>query len=414
MGILTHIFKDRGADDRTERIYLDHAAATPIRASVLEKMKPYWREVYGNPGAIHAEGRHAANAVAEARGSVARELAVRPDEVTFTSGGTEANNLALFGVVGAARAAGRAPGDIEIISTEIEHPSIIESLKVLEQEGVRIIYVPTDQYGLIDQKKLTELITEHTLLISFSYVNSEVGTIEDVKHITHAVRKYKKHHPAQELFVHLDAAQAPLWLPCRVDSLGVDSLSLDSGKFCGPKGAGVLVHKRSVPIARMVYGGGQESGLRSGTENVPLVVGFAAALAEAQDSYEKRAERVSLLRDRFIRSLEKEITDVSINGSTERRVANNINISIRGVDGEYAVVALDEAGVAASTRSACGSLKGGGSSVVRQLSGEHDRAFQTIRFTLGEETTEAQLDSVVQALAAHVALVRTDGEDLTQ
>lgn len=392
---------------RSRRVYLDYAAATPVREDVFDAMQPYFEKKFANPGAIHEEGQEAARVVAKARARIGDVLRTPSDTIVFTSGGTEANNLALIGTVHHALGEGREAQDIEIITTEIEHPSVLEAVRELKKIGVIVTYTPVDTSGNILLEELKKRINAKTLLISFSYVNSEVGTVADVQRITHLVRTYKKKHPEQKLFVHLDAAQAPLWLPCRFDSLGVDYMSLDAGKMYGPKGVGALVRKRGTALSPILFGGGQEVGLRPGTENVPLIVGFAEALVVAQSRFEKRSVEVKEMREYCIERLEKEIEGVTLHGTRTNRVANNVNISIKGVAGEYAVVALDVGGVAASTKSACGGKKTGGSYVVRALTGDDTTANETIRLTLGEETKKSDIDAMLKVLKAHVSLVRS-------
>ena len=399
-------FSKSGERSEGERVYFDYAAATPLALEVKEAMEPYWQKDFANASAIHKEGQAARKAVEDARGDMAKVLRCRAPEITFTSGGTESNNLAIFGVVEAKVQSGTPYSEIEVISTLIEHPSVLEALKVLENRGVVVRYVPVDEGGRIVDSEFRQLLNEKTLLIVFSYVNSEVGVIENVKHLTHIVRRYKTEHTEQELFVHLDASQAPLWLPCQSDSLGVDLMTLDGGKMYGPKGVGILMHKGYVPITHQTFGGDQESGLRAGTENTALIVGMARAMARANARALERSEEVSKLRDVLIEKLEKEIVGVHLNGSREHRVANNVNISIKGVDGEYAVVWLDNNGVAASTKSACSGAKGGGSHVVRTLTEDEGRSMETIRLTLGEETTEKDLEKVIAVLKEHEKLVR--------
>ncbi|MBI4086543.1 cysteine desulfurase [Candidatus Kaiserbacteria bacterium] len=386
----------------SDRIYLDYAAATPVRPEVFAAMQPYFSERFANPSAIHEEGRVARAAVEAARAIVAKLLKIRLEEVTCTSGGTEANNLALFGVVEAAVAGGAHPKDIEVISTMIEHPSVLEALDVLEKRGVGVRLAPVTEEGRIDMRGFETLLSPKTLLVTFAYVNSEVGVVEDVKRVVRTVREYeRKSAEGRKVFIHLDASQAPLWLPCAMDALGVDLMTLDAGKCYGPKGAGVLAHKRHVPLRSQSFGGDQEGGLRAGTENVPLIVGCAEALHIAQENYEERADKVGALRDFFFKTLEEKIPNVLINGSREHRVANNCNISIPGIDGEFAVVTLDTHGIAASTRSACAGGKGSGSHVVAAITHDADRAGNTIRFTLGEETTREDLVHVAMALSEH-------------
>lgn len=386
------------------RIYLDYAAATPVREEVFEAMRPFFSHVFGNPSAIHAEGREAREAVDNARAIVARLLKIRSEEVTFTSGGTEANNIALFGVVDAAMARGVAAHDIEIISTAIEHPSLLQALESLKARGVTVRFLAVDHEGLIDIKEFTKLLSPKTLLVTFAYANSEIGVVQDVRRIVRQVRASEVN--GQKIYIHLDASQAPLWLLCAMDSLGVDLMTLDAGKYYGPKGAGVLAHKRQVPLIAHLFGGDQEGGLRPGTENVPLIVGCACALRIAQEGQAERADEVGALRDLFFAEVQRAIPEVLINGSREHRVANNCNISISGIDGEFTVVTLDAHGIAASTRSACAGGKEGGSHVVAAITGDKERANNTIRFTLGEETTKEDILRTVKILAKHVTSIR--------
>ncbi len=396
------------------RIYLDYAAATPVRDEVFEAMRPYFRDAFANPSAIHEEGRVARKAVDDARATIASLLKIRAEEVTLTSGGTEANNLAILGLVDAAVAQGVVPRDIEIISTAIEHPSVLKALDVLKKRDVTVHFVPVDSGGLIDIKALVKLLSPKTLLVTFAYVNSEVGVVQDVRRIVRTIREtergaVKEGGKKDETYVHIDASQAPLWLPCAMDSLGVDMMTLDAGKCYGPKGVGVLARRRHVLLAPNIFGGDQEQGLRPGTENVPLIVGCAHAFAAAQEPQrlETRARKVSTLRDLLFDELEKTIPEILTNGSREHRVANNCNISIPGIDGEFAVVTLDTHGIAASTRSACAGGKGSGSHVVAAITGDQQRANNTVRFTLGEETTKEEILRTVEILSQHVITLHT-------
>lgn len=388
---------------KERRVYLDYAAATPVRAEVRAAMESYFAEQCGNPSSIHQEGRRARAAVEAARARIAALLRVRPEEITFTSGGTEANNLAILGVVSThARL-----GDIHIISTAIEHSSVLETLAELQKDGTRVSFAPVDTGGLIILAEFEKLFSPETLLVTFAYVNSEIGVVQDVRRLVRVVRNYEREHGAQ-IFVHLDASQAPLWLPCAMDSLGVDMLTLDASKCYGPKGVGVLAHKRRVPLSAQTFGGGQEAGLRSGTENVPLVVGCAEALRLAQERYAPRAERVGARRDSFLTTLRAAIPGLLLNGSEINRVANNCNISIPSIDGEFAVVWLDQRGIAASTRSACDAGSASVSQVIATISGgDSARAHGSIRFTLGEATTDTDLTYTATVLAAHVAAVKS-------
>ena len=371
-------------------------------------MQPYFQKHWANPGAVYAEGVRARQALEDARLSVARILRVRSEDILFTGGGTESNNLAIFGVVEYLHATGRAFDDMEILTTKIEHPSILEAVAVLAAQGVRVTYVPILESGRIDMERFKTLLSSKTVLVTTAYVNSEIGVVQDIKKLTRIVRAWNKEHTAHVL-VHVDASQAPLWFSCAVDMLGADLLTLDAGKCYGPKGVGVLVRRHRIPLRPRTFGGGQEGGLRSGTENVPLIVGCAKAIERAQQQHEKRSALVKTLRDQFFRLLTVHVPQSVVNGSLEHRAPNNVNISILGLDSEYAVIWLDAKGIAASTKSACGAGKGNGSDVVREMTRDEKRALSTIRFTLGEETTLKDVTRAVEVLTAHCIRVQGTG-----
>lgn len=387
------------------RIHLDFASTTPVHPSVFVAMEPYFSHVWANPSALYKEGVTARAVIDNARTELAQVLRVRAEDVTFTSGGTEANNLALIGVVEAYQKKGTQYEEMEIITTRMEHPSILETLAYLASRGVVVKYAEVNTEGLIEVSSFEKLLTTKTILCTFAYVNSEIGVIQDIKKITRIVRKWNETHGVR-VYVHTDASQAPLWLPCALDALGADLMTLDAGKCYGPKGVGVLVHRHWVELAPASFGGGQESGLRSGTENTPLIVGCVRAIVRAQESWQSRSEAVAMLRDRFIALLCEAIPESIVNGSIASRVANNVNISIPELDTEYAVIWLDARGVAASTRSACGGDDGMGSHVVREMTKDDARSMSTIRFTLGEETTVRDISYAVQVLKEHVVFVR--------
>jgi len=390
---------------KKRRIYLDYAAATPVRQRVLDSMQRFYRDDFANPSAIHQEGVRARTAINDAREKIARTLKVRPEHVYFTGSGTESNNIAILGTIEAKKQEGVAYADMEVISTPLEHPSVLKTLEHLQSLGVTVVYVGVSDEGLIRIKSVQQLLSEKTVLVTFAYVNSEIGVIQEVGKITRAVRAFEKKH-AVHIYVHTDAAQAPLWLSCEIDRLTVDLLTLDAGKCYGPKGVGVLVLRHGVTLMPVSYGGPQEGGLRPATENVAGIVGAAEAIVLAQSQYEIRAQKVHKLRDYMIEELLK-IDRVVLNGSKEQRVANNINISIPGIDSEFAVVVLDEKGIACSTKSACSGAGGGGSSVVLAISHDDARASSSIRFSLGEETTHTEIKRAVFVLSGHVAKART-------
>lgn len=391
-----------------KRIYLDYAAATPVSREVKQVMLPYMSGDFANPGAIHSEGQKAKQALEEARSMVAATLGVRSEGVIFTSNGTEANNLAIIGLVKSLRRNEGIPyEDIEIITTALEHPSIKEALVQLSAMKVVVTEVPVNEEGIINPQDLAKAISERTRLVTFAYANSEIGVVQNVSRLVREVRKVEK-EVGHKIFVHVDAAQAPLWLPCKLPPLGVNMMSLDAGKCEGPKGVGMLVTHGAVPLLPLLYGGGQESGLRPGTEAVPLIVGAAKALQLAQETFKDRAERVSKIRDEFFEIITSRYQDIIINGPKgENRLANNINISLPGFDTEYAVVYLDKHGVSASTKSACAGAGGGESAVVKAVSGDETRAKSTLRLTLGPKTSLADLEKTLSIIQKYRTLMGT-------
>ncbi|MDQ3467995.1 MAG: cysteine desulfurase, partial [Chloroflexota bacterium] len=330
------------ADDT---IYLDHAATTPVDAEVLSVMLPFFSEQYGNPSSIYRLGQDARAALDRARGSIARVLGCQADEILFTSGATESNNLALVGMLRPARAAAAAS---HIVTTTIEHHAVLSAAEALEAEGVVVSYVRCDSEGLVSAADVMAAVRPETRLISVMMANNEVGAIQPIAEIG-AVAK------ARGIPFHTDAVQAAGTLPPRVDDLGVDLLSLSAHKFYGPKGVGVLYIRRKTPIAYQQHGGGQEGGRRGGTENVPLIVGMAAALEKADWLRDAYVTRCQGLRDRLWSRIQEAIPDATLNGprDPERRLPNNLNIAIPGVQGETILLGLDMEGVAASAGSAC-------------------------------------------------------------
>jgi cysteine desulfurase len=325
---------------------------------------------------------------------------VRATGIIFTGGGTEANNLAIRGSVEALLKRGNSHSNIEIITTRLEHPSVQKTIEHLGERGLVVKYVTVNEEGLIDMREFETLLSPKTKLVSIAYVNSETGVLQDIKKISRIVKKWNQSHDGHVL-MHTDACQAPLWLSCALDALGVDMLTLDAGKCYGPKGVGVLARRQGVLLEPIVYGGGQEKGQRAGTENTALIVGCALAIEEAQERFEERSAHVCALRDFGLSLITRELPEAVINGSMEHRVANNINVSLPGFDTEFAVIVLDKHGIAASTRSACGSLEQAGSHVVREMTKDDTRAFSTLRFTLGEESEKKDLIAACSVLRMH-------------
>lgn len=383
-------------------MYLDYAAATPLLPASRKAMKPYLGKVFGNASAVHQEGVEARRAVELAREQVAAALQIRPELVTFTSGGTEANNLAIRGLIISLKSEGRELSDMEVITTKIEHPSIMETMKSLERRGVKVLYVPVDEEGKVKLQELMALVSDKTVLLSVAYANSEIGTVQSVRAVAKILRQAEAKYSSQ-VFFHLDAAQAPLWLSCQFSSLQADLVSLDVGKCNGPKGVGILLRSRRVNLKPTSLGGGQESGLRAGTENVAGIVGASVALSAAQKDWQERTIATAELRDKAIKHLQTEIPSVILNGPTgEDRLANNINISIPGLDTEFATIVLDKHGFAVSTKSACAGAGGGESAVVREISADPARATSTLRISLSPETKFSDLKRFTSILKNHI------------
>ena len=389
---------------KTKRIYLDYAAATPLRREVWQVMKPYLEGNFANASAIYEEGVVARRAVESARAEVAKALAVRPEDVTFTGNGTESNNLAIWGLIRAMSKANVPYSEMEIISTAVEHPSVKKVLEEVAELGITVLLAPVDSDGIVDKNEFRNLLSAKTRLVTIAYANSETGVVQDINELGRIVKDFERANNIPIPF-HTDASQAALWLPCQLEALSVDLLTLDAGKCYGPKGLGVLVHRRSVSLTNAIQGGAQESGLRPGTENVAAIVGGARAISIAQKDWRTRATSVMKLRDYLIKELLK-LPGVTLNGSATSRLANNVNISLSQVDTEYLVITLDANGIAASTKSACSGADGAGSAVVYAMTGDTERAEATLRLTLGEATTMKELKLAISAIKNHLELMK--------
>lgn len=360
-------------------MYLDYAAATPLDPRVLESMMPFLTDHYGNPSSIHAAGREARAAVEQARQNVADFIGCTPKEVVFTSGGTEANNWAIFGLAETYKGRGN-----HIISTPVEHDSVLEPLKQLEDKGFQITYLQPTKEGVIPPEQLKQAIKPETIFASIIYANNEIGTVQNIP----ALAKILKEH---NIPFHIDACQATNYLPMNRAELGVDLMTINSGKIYGPKGAGALIIRDGINITPLLFGGGQEFRMRSGTENVAAIVGFGTAI----QNIPPENERLTALRDTFIRQL-LAIPDVTLNGHPTDRLPNNINISIKGVDNESLLVRLDMEGIAASAGSACSSGSIEPSHVLTALRLPEETGKRSIRFSLGRSTTAKELQTVAQ------------------
>ena len=379
-----------------KRIYLDHAATTSLDKRVFEKMTPYFLDVYGNANSQHGFGRDAQKAVDEARDTIAKLIGAKPNEVYFTSGGTESDNWALRGTVKALKNKGN-----HIIMSSIEHAAMLTTAKELEKEGVEVSLIGVDEQGFINLDELKKAIRPTTVLISCMYANNEIGTIEPIEEIV----KIAKEHG---ILVHTDAVQAMGAVDINVKNLGVDMLSFSAHKFNGPKGVGALYIKNGIPMARLIAGGHQERTRRGGTTNVPGVVGFAEALKLTKESMAKDNEYVSSLRNRFVERVESEIPFVKLNGARDfsKRLPSNADFSFEFIEGESILFSLDMDGIAVSSGSACSSGSLEPSHVLLAIGLSEEKAHGTIRFSFGKENTMEEVDYVVDTLKSTIQRLR--------
>jgi cysteine desulfurase len=381
------------------RIYLDHAATTPLDPRVLEAMLPYLTTITGNPSSVHREGREARKGLDAARREVAAVLGTRPAEVVFTASGSEADALAIRGVVEAVSA--RSP---HVITSAIEHHAVLHTVQDLERRGrCRASYVPVDAEGFVDPDAVAAAVTEDTVLVSVMYANNEVGTIEPVADIARAVKRRNPH-----TLVHTDAVQAAGALDLDVNRLGVDLLSLAAHKFHGPKGMGALYVRDGVRLAPLVRGGSQERNRRAGTENVAGAVGLAAALRLAYAELDARTRHCARLRDRLLHEIPARIPGVRVNGPRHGalRLPNNVNCSIVGIEIEALLLGLDLAGIAASNGAACTSGALEPSHVLIAMGLPEELARNSLRLTLGKDTTDEDIERVLAVLPPLVARLR--------
>ena len=385
----------------TDRIYLDHAATTPLDERVLDAMLPYLRDHWGNASSLYAEAQEARRGLEGARRSIADVLGCKPQELVFTSGGSESDNLALRGAAYAARRQGRGE---HIITSAIEHHAVLHEAERLQEEGFRVTYLGVDGEGFIDLQDLEDAITDDTALVSIMYVNNEVGTIEP---IAGAVRVVKAKNP--RAVFHTDAVQTAGMLDINVDRLGVDLLSIGAHKFYGPKGVGALYVRQRTPIQWQQLGGGQEKNRRAGTENVAGVVGMAKALELAYEELDARNAHVSDLRDRLVYGAPERVPFVHITGPSDvsRRAANNFSACFEYLEGEAILIALDLAGVAASSGSACTSGSLEPSHVLTALGVPEDLARGSLRLTVGKDNTAKQIEYVLEVLPGIVSRIRS-------
>jgi cysteine desulfurase len=378
-----------------KRIYLDHAATTPTHPEVLEAMVPFFSESFGNPSSIHFFGQESRAAVDEAREQIASLIGAQREEIIFTSGGTEADNLALKGVALANRQRGN-----HIITTSIEHHAVLRSCGSLEELGFLVTYLSVDGHGLVDPDEVRKAVRPGTILVSIMHANNEVGTLQPVKDIASIARE-------RGVYLHTDAVQTVGHMPVDVDALGVDLLSISAHKLYGPKGIGALYVRRGTRIVPFLHGGGQERGLRASTENTPGIVGFGKAAELAGKGAEGEASHLTSLREWLIQTLLARIPQLHLNGHPSQRLPNNVNVGIEFVEGEAVAVSLDLEGIAASTGSACTSHDLEPSHVLLAMRVPAVLARGSIRFSLGRTTTEEDVRRVADVLPRVVARLRS-------
>jgi cysteine desulfurase len=377
-----------------KRIYLDHSATTPLDRSVFEEMKPYFSSKFGNASSLHSFGREASEAVEEAREKVANVLKCKPSEVFFTSGGTEADNWALKGIVLANRKKGK-----HIITSSIEHHAVLHTAQYLEKNGCEVTYLPVDRYGFVKPEDVENAIRKDTILVSVMHANNEIGTIEPIEEIGKIARE-------RGVYFHTDGVQSFCKIPTDVNKLGVDMFSISAHKFYGPKGVGALYIREGTKIEPLLHGGGHEKGMRSGTENTPGIVGLGAASELGMKRMAADAEKMTALRDRLIKGVLR-IKGSWLNGHPVKRLPNNAHFCFSLIEGESLILYLDEKGIAASTGSACSSKSLEPSHVLLRIGLKHEEAHGSLRLTLGRENRKEEIDYVLKVLPSEVEKLRS-------
>ena len=377
------------------RIYLDHAATTPVSEPVLEAMFPFFSQCWGNASSVYGTGREARKAVEKARRQVAEAIGAEPRDILFTGGGSESDNLAVKGTAFALRDKGR-----HIITTAIEHPAVLNACRWLERHGFDVTYIFPDETGLIDPETIRKAVREDTILISMMAANNEIGTILPVAEAGALARE-------KGICFHTDAVQAAGAIPVNVNNWNADLLSISAHKFYGPKGIGALYVRHGTHIESLIHGGEQERGLRAGTENVPGIVGLGTAIEIARKDLDQNAARTTLLRDRLIDRILAEIPGTRLNGPREGRLPNNCNISFDRIDGEALLLRLDLAGIAASSGSACTAGSQEISHVLKAIGLTDQEAKGSLRLTTGIDNTEEEIDETVTVIQGIVNDLRS-------
>lgn len=378
-----------------QKVYLDNAATTKVRNEVVEAMLPYFTEYFGNPSSLHLFAREAGKGLDTARAQVAKALNAKPEEIIFTGGGSESDNMVLRGIPEAYKKKGK-----HVITSAVEHHAVLHTLEAMEREGrVEVTYLPVDEYGMVTAEQVEKAIRPDTVLVSIMFANNEVGTIMPIEQIGETCKKYG-------VLFHTDAVQAVGHVPVDVEKMHIDLLSLSGHKFHGPKGVGALYVRKGVRIPALILGGAQERRKRAGTENVPGIVGMGKAIELATAELEDNAAKMKVLRDRLIFGIPARIPDVKLNGHPTERLPNNVNFSIRFIEGESILLMLDLNGIAASSGSACTSGSLDPSHVLLAMGLPHEVAHGSLRLTLSEFTTPEEIDYVLDTLPPIVEKLR--------
>lgn len=378
-----------------DRIYFDYAATTPVDPEVTEAMKPYYRERFGNPSSIHSFGQEARQAVEDTREKIASFLGAKPEEIVFTSGGTEADNTALYGILWANANKGN-----HIVTTQIEHHAVLDPAKFLEKQGYKVTYVAPDKEGIVHAQDIASALTDKTVLVSVMHANNEIGTIQPVSEIGKLVHE-------KGIYLHTDAVQTVGHIPVKVDDLGVDLLSLSGHKFYGPKGVGCLYVRKGTKILPFMRGGGQERRRRASTENVPGIVGMGRAIEICSKKMDVEAREQAGLRDKLILEIPRRIDRVYLNGHKSQRLPNNVNFSIEYIEGESMLLNLDMQGIAASTGSACTSGDLEPSHVLLSVGRPHELCHGSLRISIGRWTKGKEIDRFLDVFPKIVKKLRS-------
>lgn len=390
--------------DSVRTIYLDHAATTPVRKEVLDEMIPYFSRLFGNPSGIYSLSQSSRAALDDSREIIANVLGCSPQEVIFTSGGTESDNMAIKGVALALKDFGN-----HIITTNIEHHAVLHTCKQLETMGFEITYLPVDEYGLVHLDQVGEAMNERTILVSVMLANNEIGSIMPIKEIS-GVIKNKSAELGIRTFFHTDAVQGAGYLDINVDDLGVDLMSLSGHKIYGPKGVGVFFMRKNTPFENLINGGGQERDRRSGTENVPGIIGMSKALELVQDERELLSSNAAKLRDRVISGIFDSLSDVYLNGHPTLRLPNNANFSFKNIEGEPILLGLDFENICVSSGSACSTSSLEPSHVLTAIGRSHDLARSSLRISFGKDNSIEDADKLLSSLIKLINKLRSNSK----